>query len=307
MVDTFDGFRCDINKQVSPFMLAAHSFHLGTTMFPDGRKSSYAFMAQVADEQGMIMARIDPSRGSVDGRIHKALLGGAAVGKLQIGVSQEGGPNDTLLAEVDLFGHTWSSNVKYGSMGGGLVYGANYIQAVHPNVALGGEGMYISANQNLVASYGAKFSWQSAQPQAAAPNSMDALKEAIDATSQPAQPPPGMLPPETGGNNVLCLNYNSGQMAVTANYKRCITPNRLTLGAELQFSPLSLESQLLMGAEYKWQRSKMNLCVDGSGRIQSVVEAKYGMAPGSPSILFSAEMDHGNDSMKFGYGINIDS
>jgi hypothetical protein len=32
MLDTFDGFRCDINKQVSPFMGVFHSFWLGTSM-----------------------------------------------------------------------------------------------------------------------------------------------------------------------------------------------------------------------------------------------------------------------------------
>jgi hypothetical protein len=36
------------------------------------------------------------------------------------------------------------------------------------------------------------------------------------------------------------------------------------------------------------------------------LEAKYGMASGSPSILLSAEMDHLSDVMKFGYGINIE-
>jgi mitochondrial import receptor subunit TOM40 len=301
MVDTFDGFRCDINKQVSPFMTAAHSFHLGTTMFPDGRKSSYSFVTQVGDDTGVLMARIDPSRGSLDGRVQKALLGGAALGKLQIGASQEGGQNDTLLAEIDVFGHTWSGNLKYGSMGGGIVYGGNYIQSVHPNVAMGGEGMYISANQNMIASYGMKINWQSLRPSSSDSELLSAIKSA------PPPPPPGMPQPEAAGNSVLCLNYNTGHMAATVNYKRCILPNRLSLGAELQFSPLSLESQVLMGAEYKWQRSKMNLCVDGSGRIQSVLEAKYGMAPGSPSIMFSAEMDHFNDIMKFGYGINIDS
>jgi mitochondrial import receptor subunit TOM40 len=299
MVDTFDGFRCDINKQVSPFMTAAHSFHLGTTMFPDGRKSAYSFVTQVGDDTGVLMARIDPSRASLDGRVQKAFLGGAALGKLQIGASQEGGQNDTLLAEIDIFGHTWSGNLKYGSMGGGIVYGGNYIQSVHPNVAMGGEGMYISANQNMIASYGMKINWQSR------PSSSDSELSALK--SAPPPPPPGMPQPEATGNSVLCLNYNTGHMAATINYKRCILPGRLSLGAELQFSPLSLESQVLLGAEYKWQRSKMNLCVDGSGRIQSVLEAKYGMAPGSPSILFSAEMDHFSDIMKFGYGINIDS
>ena len=311
MLDTFDGFRCDINKQVSPFMAAIHSFHLGTTMLPDGRKSSYTFISQVADENGMFMARIDPIKGSLDGRIHKALLGGMAMGKLQLAVTatdhqeqqqqqQQQQANDTCLAEIDFGGNTWASNLKYGSMGGGLVYGMNYMQALHPNVAAGGEGMYIAANGNFVSSYSMKFQWTAA-------NAATAQDAALVTTPPPPPTPPGGPPAEEPGQSMLCVNMNTGQMVATVNYKRCVTPNRLVLGAELQFNPLTLDSQVLLGAEYKWQRSKLNLCIDGAGRIQSLLEAKYGMAPGSPSISLSAEMDHYNDIMKFGYGINIES
>jgi mitochondrial import receptor subunit TOM40 len=305
MIDTFDGFRCDINKQVSPFMAAIHSFHLGTTMLPDGRKSSYTFISQVADENGLLMARIDPIKGSLDGRIHKAVLGGLAMGKLQLAVTatdnKDGAQqaNDTLMAEVDFGGNTWASNLKYGSMGGGLVYGMNYMQAIHPNVAAGGEGMYIASNGNFVSSYSMKFNWKA---------KVGTATEDMDALIPPPPPPqPGMPPAEEAGQSMICCNYNTGQMVATVNYKRCVTPNRLVLGAELQFSPMTLDSQVLLGAEYKWQRSKLNLCIDGAGRIQSLLEAKYGMAPGSPSISLSAEMDHYSDIMKFGYGINIES
>jgi mitochondrial import receptor subunit TOM40 len=305
MVDTFEGFRCDISKQVSPFMAAIHSFQLGLPP-QEGRKSSssYSFITQVADESGLLMARIDPVKGSLDGRVHKALLGGLAMGKLQMGVTaadptnEMASSNDTLMAEVDFGGNTWTGNLKYGSMGGGLVYGCNFFQTLHPNVAAGGEGMYIAANGNLMSSYTLKVNWKAG------------TKEVVDEVLVPTTPPPmppGMPPQEEAGNSVLCLNYNAGQMVATINYKRCVAPNRLVLGADLQFNPMSLDSQVVLGAEYKWQRSKLNLCVDGAGRMQSLLEAKYGMAPGSPSILLSAEMDHYSDVMKFGYGINIES
>jgi mitochondrial import receptor subunit TOM40 len=306
MIDTFEGFRCDISKQVSPFMAAIHSFQLGLPPSPEGRRSSsaYSFITQVADESGLLMARVDPVKGSLDGRFHKALLGGLAMGRLQMGVTatdpvnEMAQANDTLMAELDFGGSTWTGNIKYGSMGGGLVYGCNFFQTIHPNVAAGGEGMYIAANGNLMSSYTMKVHWNAGK------------KEMVDELLVPTSPapmPPGLPPSEEAGHSVLCVNYNAGQMVATVNYKRCVAPNRLVLGADLQFNPLSLESQLVLGAEYKWQRSKLNLCVDGAGRLQSLLEAKYGMAPGSPSLLLSAEMDHYSDVMKFGYGINIES
>eukprot|EP00569_Conticribra_weissflogii_P019894 CAMPEP_0171420518 /NCGR_PEP_ID=MMETSP0881-20121228/34_1 /TAXON_ID=67004 /ORGANISM="Thalassiosira weissflogii, Strain CCMP1336" /LENGTH=256 /DNA_ID=CAMNT_0011938819 /DNA_START=32 /DNA_END=798 /DNA_ORIENTATION=+ len=157
-LDTYDGLRVDISKQLSPFFAVVHSFHLGTTMLPDGRTSSYGMTVQMNDEEGFSMARVDPERGTVDGRVHKALLGGVAMGKLQLGLSQEGS-SDQLLGELDVGAQTWTANLKYGSMGGGNMFGMNYFQAVTPKLAMGGEGMYIGANGNMLSSYTAKYSF----------------------------------------------------------------------------------------------------------------------------------------------------
>eukprot|EP00985_Skeletonema_marinoi_P001843 scaffold740_cov119-Skeletonema_marinoi.AAC.1 len=284
-LDTYDGVRVDISKQLSPYFACVHSFHLGTTMLPDGKNCSYGFTTQMNDEEGFMMARVDPERGSVDGRIHKALLGGLAMGKLQLGLSSEG-QSDQMLGEVDIGAATWTANLKYGSMGGGNVFGCNYFQAVTPKLAMGGEGMYIGANGNMLSSYTAKYSFD------------NGTEEATDAA-----PAPG--PPEAP--SYLAATYNAGQGMLSLNYKRAVTAQRVNIGASLECSPMTLESQVLLGAEFNLTRSKMNVCIDGSGRIQSVLETKLGREPGSPALNFAAELDHGKNVMKFGYGLNIGS
>jgi mitochondrial import receptor subunit TOM40 len=280
MLDTHDGFRCDINKQLSPYMAVVHSFWLGTSMIPDKRNKTYSFLTQVADETGMLMARVDPERGSVDGRIHRALLGGAVMVKLQLNVSADG-QSDQVLADVDFGGMSWTSNLKYGSMGGGLMYGMNYFQTVTPNLAAGGEGMYMAANQILLSNYTLKYS-------------MPAMNSETETKSMDTP-------------SLIVANYNSAQGGtLTLNYKRVVTPNRVSLGAELQCSPVTLDSQVAVGAEFKLTRSKMAVVVDGSGKIQSTLETKLGMGQG-PTLNFSAEVDHAKDMMRFGYGLTIDS
>ena len=298
-LDTHDGFRCDINKQLSPFFLIVHSFWLGTSMIPDGRNKTYSFVAQVASDNGLLMARTDPERGSVDGRVHVGLLGGMAMGKLQLGLSGAGtgadgqgggGQNDQVLAEIDFGGQTWTGNLRYGSVAGGLMYGCNYFQSVTKRLALGGEGVYIGTNKSLLSSYSMKYTFPNLSS-----TPLDEERVSIGSNKDD----------EMKGSAVMYANYNAAQGLLSVNYKRVVTPDRVTLGAELQCSPMTLDSQVVLGAEVNLQRSKLNVCVDGSGRIQSVLEAKLGIAPGSPTLNFAAEVDHGKDLMRFGYGLNI--
>ena len=104
-------------------------------------------VAQVGDENGVIVSRLDTARGSIDGRVQRLLLGGLLMGKLQLSLSNS--DNDVFLAEVDIGTTipicTWTANLKYGSMGGGPAWGGNYWQAITPQLTLGGEGMYIAA------------------------------------------------------------------------------------------------------------------------------------------------------------------
>jgi mitochondrial import receptor subunit TOM40 len=320
-LDTFDGFRVDINKQVSPYMAAVHSFWLGTGMIPDGRKSTYSFVSQVADEKGLLMARVDPGKWSLDGRIHRAVLGGMAMGKVQVSVSPQssgggdgsdaggGGSSDQLLAELDFGGLTWTGNLKYGSMGGGIVLGCNYYQSVTRNCAVGGEGMYVAANQALLSNYLVKFTI----PAKTGDEDLLGTVAAGGAGASSSAPTTSASPPTSvalggGGSSTFCLSYNAGHGAATIGYRRVVTPNRVQLAGELQFSPFTLDSKLLLGAEFKLSRSRLCFCVDpGELRIQSLVEARLGMSPGSPTLNLSADVNHLEDEMRFGYGLTIDS
>jgi mitochondrial import receptor subunit TOM40 len=254
-------------------------------MLPDGRNSSYAFTTQMNDEEGFSMARVDPARQSVDGRIHRALLGGIAMAKLQASLSSEGS-NDQLLGEIDLGAQTWTANLKYGSMGGGNVFGCNYFQSITPSFAMGGEGMYIGVNGNTLSSYTAKYSFPKHS------SSVDNGENNITSTEMPSY---------------LAATYNAGQGMLSLAYKQSITAQRVQVAASLECSPATLDSQVVVGAEFNLTRSKMNVCVDGTGRIQSVLEAKLGREPGSPALNFAAELDHGRGVMRFGYGLNIGS
>jgi len=291
-LDTHDGFRCDISKQLSPYMVAIHNFWLGTNMLQDGRKSTYAFVCQVADENGLWMARVDPGRGSCDGRIHRAVLGGLAMAKLQLGLSMEG-QGDQALAELDFGGETWTGNLKYGSMGGGIAYGGNYFQAVTPRLAMGGEGMYLAVNNALMSNYTLKYTMPAKTGEEDLPTSLVKTDEASG------------LPADNGGSSTFWASFNSMSGQASLAYKRVVTPNRVTLGAALDFSPISLESQVVLGAEFRLTRSKINFCVDGSGHIQSTLETQLGMGQGAPSLSFSADVDHLSDEMRFGYGLNF--
>jgi len=285
MLDTHDGFRCDINKQLSPYLAVVHSFWLGTNMLPDGRKRTYTWLAQVADESSLCFARIDPSQSSVDGRIHKALLGGFAVAKMQLGLSPEG-QSDQCLLDVDVNGRSWAGNFKYGSMGGGPVFGCAFHQGITPNLSMGGEGMYVAANGNMMSNYLMKYAFNaSGEGGGDESSSSDSRSSSVCVQFAPSGPSP---------------------MPLTLNYKRAVTPNRVTLGAELSCDPMTLQSHCVLGAEFKFNRSKLHVTVDGNAKMQSVLETPLGKEPGQPKLSLSAELDHLNDDMKFGYGLTID-
>jgi len=294
-LDTHDGFRVDINKQLSPYMAVVHNFWLGTSMLGEGRNKTYSFVTQVADEQGFLMARYDPARKSIDGRIHRAVLGGLATLKAQFNttaVDSTAGDeqsNDQLLTEVDIMGGTWTANIKYGSMGGGNMCGCNFFQSITKNWSLGGEGMYIAVNRALLSNYTVKYNGNIA---GSSDGSGDEATTIADAAA--------------GGQSYsVVTQYNTAQQMLSVHYKRVVTPKRVTLAAQIELSPMSLESQVLFGAEFQLTRSKIGIVVDGEGKIQSVVEAKLGIAPGSPTLSFAAEVDHFKDQMRFGYGLNI--
>jgi mitochondrial import receptor subunit TOM40 len=184
--------------------------------------------------------------------------------------------------------------MKYGSMGGGPVFGCSFHQALTPKLSMGGEGMYVSANGNMISSYLVKYNM---------PASGDPGDDRI------GKRPPGMAPGVEPPSSTFLAQFAPGGpsgLPLTLNYKRVVTPGRVTLGAELACDPVSLASNVVLGAEFKFSRSKLQVAVDGSAKIQSVLETKLGKEPGQPSLNLCAEIDHLKDEMKFGYGLSID-
>ena len=314
-LDCFEGFRCDVNKQMSPSMIVVHSFALSPSSGaaspnpmapPPPPPSAYTFITQVGDDSGVFVSRVDTARGSVDARVQRMLLGGLAMFKLQMGLSQAG-DSDSCLAEID-FGTnipicTWTANLKYGSMGGGPVWGANYWQAITPNLAMGGEGMYIAAQGTPAAAYALKYNFQAPlTPQ-------EAQEAASSSKNNTAALPPGMPPPEGPGASSFVANFHSNGM-MTLNYKRVITPQRVSVGSELAFplfAPLQEPPELVLGAEFNLTRSKLQWSLDcNSLKVQSLLETRLGMSPMSPRFTLAAAMDHWNQDFKFGYSIAID-
>ena len=188
---------------------------------------------------------------------------------------------------LDINGITWTGNIKYGSAGGGPLYGCNYLQAITPNFVMGGEGMYVSANGNMMTSYVMKYTTPAIGDEAVVPKNL----------------PPGAPPPEEPSSTFVGMFGMSTGLSL--NYKRVVTPNRVVLGAELNVGP-DLSSEVSLGAEFKWSRSKLQVSVDGNAKMASLLETNLGKEPGSPKLHLSADLDHMKDEMRFGYGLHID-
>ena len=159
-VDTFDGARVDINKQLSPMMMTNHNFWLGTSMLQAGSKN-YTFSTQVVpDDSTFVMARLGLD-GQVEGRLHKVLVQNEDLqssAKLVVVASPDkAGGNDQMVVDVDVNSKTWSGQAKAGTMGGGTYFSCNYLQSVTPRLSLGGDCTYIGAQEASCGSYGARY------------------------------------------------------------------------------------------------------------------------------------------------------
>ena len=156
------------------------------------------------------------------------------------------------ICDLDYIGTTSSSQLKvarniHGVNGTHL--GCSYVQAITKRLALGGEGIL----------------------QAAAPAATftSALKWTGDAV----------------GRRVLELRGR--RTARPAGAVTTVSPNRVTLGTELNVAPATGDASFSAGAEFALKQSRVNLAVDGSGRMQS---ASRRSCRRPPALLFSAEM-----------------
>ncbi|CAN0107224.1 unnamed protein product, partial [Hapterophycus canaliculatus] len=110
----------------------------------------------------------------------------------------------------------------------------SYNQAVTPQLSVGGQGQFSSAQQAVGLLYGFKYntpSW------------------------------------------AVLGRYIGGAGVVTAQYLRRVVPGRVTLAAEYQ-AQLGAASQMNMGAEFQLKQSKMSASVDSNGKVDSTLEVR---------------------------------
>ena len=157
--------------------------------------------------------------------------------------------------------------------------GCSYMQAVTRRLALGGEGTLAAAKPAATLTAAAKWAG-------------DKWTGAASWTRSPG--PAGSAD------------------QVSLGYARVVSPNRVTVGAELQAAPATGDATFAAGAEFALKQSRVGIAVDGGGKLQSTVEAALSPAA---KLLFSAEVQLGwdaqpgkpRDQFKFGYGLQIGS
>jgi len=210
--------------------------------------------------------------GVMEGRLFKLIsaFGGKnnLTTKLHCVATPQGGTEgDMLTVESEYAGSTFSVTSKYGSAYGGSLFDFSYAQAITPNFVVAGSGMWVGAQKQTSNQFYMRY----------APLTSDW------STS---------------------LTWVGLQNLAFLHYKKIVTPSRVTLGAELMFSPTTLDSQCTLGAEFNLTQSTVKTAVDGGGKVQTTVSTQLARGGGA-NMLFSAEVDWMKDSFKFGYGLQI--
>ncbi|KAL9235536.1 hypothetical protein vseg_010287 [Gypsophila vaccaria] len=157
--EVFEGARFDYNKALSPKFFLSHSVTMGPMEVPSQSPetikiptSNYEFGANYIDPQMMLIGRIS-HEGRLSARLKYDLLDDLTL-KANGQLTSE--PHMShVMGSFDYKGNDYRAQFQFGS---GALLGANYIQSVTPNLALGGEIFYAGQHRKSGVGYGARYS-----------------------------------------------------------------------------------------------------------------------------------------------------
>ena len=274
-VNTFEGAKFEVAKPLTPTFALNHNFWLGGSYYPNANQH-YKFGATVGDNERVCMASLD-QYGTLEGQFY-GVVAGALQGKFIFNLPKD--PKGFVaVLDADYGGATHSAQLKVAQNIHGVAgphCGCAYMQAVTPRWSLGGEGACALAGPSATASFAAKYAGKKWTGVAAATRS---------------------------GSGAI-----ADQLAFS--YARVVSPQRVTLGAELVVQAGG-EATYAAGAEFALKQSRVNVAVDGNGKMASVVETQLSPAA---KLTFSADMQLGyndaepgkhRDHFKFGYALQI--
>lgn len=271
-VNTFEGAKFEVSKPLTPMFALNHMVMLGASPYPNAT-SHYKFGANVGDSERVCMAHVD-QYGTVEGQLY-GKIASFLQGKLIFNLPRD--PKGFVaVCDADFNMKTSTAQLKmaqniHGQPGTHL--GVSYLQAVTPRWSFGGEGHCSLGTPSATFVCAGKYS-------------TGKYSGVVTYT-------------KAGDNDQLSLQYH-----------RTVSPGRVQLGTELALQPFTGESQMATGAEFSLKQSRINLCVESSGKMQSVVETTLSPAA---KLTFSAEMHLNSsdgekgprDTYKFGYALQI--
>lgn len=157
--ELFEGMRFEFNKALSPKFFLSHSVVMGPTEVPSQSTETikiptaqYEFGANFIDPKRMLIGRISP-----DGRLNARVkwdLTDNLIFKGNASLTKEPHMSHGM-ATFDYKGSDYRAQFQ---MGSGALWGANYIQSVTPNLALGGEVFYTGQHRKSGVGYAARYS-----------------------------------------------------------------------------------------------------------------------------------------------------
>jgi hypothetical protein len=103
-----------------------------------------------------------------------------------------------------------------------------------------------------------------------------------------------------GGEDTVGALYDEDS-SIALMYTRRVNPNRVHLSTELKVAPDG-QTAMACGAEYMLRQAKLQMSFDSNMALKSSLETTA--MPGV-KIQLSAEINHGSDEFKCGYGLQL--
>ncbi|CAM9659521.1 unnamed protein product, partial [Ectocarpus fasciculatus] len=149
-VHSFEGFRLDMSKAVTPTFFTSHNVFFGNPQFPNGHYQ--ATLTVVGESETMVRASMDADCNvSMDAQAPLGMPGLA--GKLTVHQGKNDVIQGTALYHGESICDTCSGQIALGT---GPVE-ISYNQAVTPHLSVGGQGQFSSAQQAVGLLYGFKY------------------------------------------------------------------------------------------------------------------------------------------------------
>ncbi|CAM9979813.1 unnamed protein product [Pylaiella littoralis] len=145
-VHSFEGFRLDMSKAVTPTFFTSHNIFFGNPQFPNGHYQGT--LTVVGESETMVRASMDAEFNvSMDAHLPLGMPGLA--GKLTV----HQGKNDLIQGTAFMLGDTFSGQLSAGTG----PFEISYNQAVTRNLSVGGQGQFSAAQQAVGLLYGFKY------------------------------------------------------------------------------------------------------------------------------------------------------